>query len=107
MKMQRLLRRVVPSGARLTYHPVFKIAAGVGDIIPPLLFREFRRLPPNHLRIRVGVENRLFANQLDFHTRPIDFWLYTATHGYWNMQSTVLEIGVGVGRYAQTLSNYN
>ena len=64
-------------------------------------------LPPNYLRIRVGVGNRLFANQIIYLSGSRHFWLYTLTKGLWSSDSTIMDIGVGCGRFAQYLRDYD
>jgi hypothetical protein len=59
----KLARRLVPSTAMLSYNRVFKLVGNGLTRLPDLVFPEFRQLPPNHLRVRVGVGNRLFNNQ--------------------------------------------
>ena len=106
MRLDKALRRVVPSLSRLTYNGAFKLAVNGADILPRLLWREFRALPPNHLRIRVGVGNRLFNNQIEHLHGVRRWWIYALTHGYWNMNSTIVDIGCGCGRYALWLRDY-
>ena len=64
MSLNLMIRRVVPSTSKLTFNPLARRVLDAFDVIPNLLYREFRELPPNHLRIRVGVGNRIFANQV-------------------------------------------
>jgi len=77
------------------------------DVVPRLVFPEFRALPPNHLRIRIGVGNRLFNNQSDFLVHARDFWMFVFAEGIATMHSDVLDIGVGCGRWAHWLRDYN
>jgi SAM-dependent methyltransferase len=93
-------RRFVPSISRLTYVPVVKWFLDLFDIIPRLLFREFRGLPPNHLRCRVGVGNRLFFNQALYLMRGERHWLYWMSQGWCGLDSDIVELGVGCGRRA-------
>jgi SAM-dependent methyltransferase len=94
------IRHVVPSISRLTYVPPVKFLLNLLDIVPRLVFREFRRLPPNHLRCRVGVSNRLFANQALHLTRGVSGWMYWFAMGWCDLDSDIIELGVGCGREA-------
>ncbi len=106
MGFDKAIRRIVPSISRLTYNSAFKAAVNSADLLPRLFWREFRAIPPNHLRIRVGVGNRLFSNQIEHLHGVRQFWIYALAHGYWNMGSTILDIGSGCGRYALLLRDY-
>jgi SAM-dependent methyltransferase len=68
--------------------------------------REFRGLPPNHLRIRVGVGNRLFFNAAQFRAMPINFWLDAFAEGHATMSSRILDLGCGCGRFAMPLRDF-
>lgn len=68
------IRRFVPSVAKLTYNPLFGALLSVTDIVPGKVLRECGKLPRNRMRARVGVGNRIFANQvptLRSPTRPL------------------------------------
>jgi len=98
MGVNGLVRRLVPSISRLTYNPAVKAFLGLFDILPKLLFRELRDLPPNYMRVRIGVENRVFANHLVYLERGKDLWLYAFAEGMCGLDSTIVEIGCGCGR---------
>jgi len=106
MNMERTLRRVIPSASRLTYNPVFKAIVDSFDLLPKLVYQEFSRIPPNHMRIRIGVGNRIFANQVIFVAGPKDFWMHAFHSGWCRLDSTVMDIGCGCGRYAHPLRDY-
>jgi SAM-dependent methyltransferase len=53
--IDRALRKLFPSTSKLTFNPLFRAAVNAFDVVPRLVFPEFRALPPNHLRIRIGV----------------------------------------------------
>lgn len=106
MKLDRAVRRLLPSASRLTYNPIFKLVVDSFDLIPKLLYEELSTIPPNHMRIRVGVGNRIFANQVIYLTGPKDFWMHAFHAGLCRLDSTIVDIGCGCGRYAQPLRDY-
>src|SRR5260370_19844223 len=106
MKLDRAIRRVIPSASRLTYNPIFKAVVDSFDLLPKLVYEELSRIPPNHMRIRVGVGNRIFANQVIFVTGPIDFCMHAFHSGLCRMDSTLVDIGWGCGRYTHPLPGY-
>lgn len=103
----RMMRRLFPSTARLSFNPLFKAAVDCFDLLPRLAFPELTaRLPPNHLRIRVGVGNRFFANYLNFVVAPTVFWMHAFHAGLCRLNSTIVDIGCGCGRSALVLRDY-
>jgi SAM-dependent methyltransferase len=106
MKIEKVLRRLMPATARLTYNPIFKVLVDSLDVIPKRMYKELSRIPPNHMRIRVGVGNRIFANQVIYVTGSKDFWMHAFHAGLCRLDSTILDIGCGCGRYAHPLRDY-
>ncbi|HEX2192958.1 MAG TPA: class I SAM-dependent methyltransferase [Acidimicrobiales bacterium] len=104
--LERTLRRMVPSVARLTYNPAVKSLLAAADVLPRVWFKEFRDLPPNHLRVRVGVHNRLFANQVVYLRRGISFWLWAFGEQLCALDSDIVEIGCGCGRRPHHLRDF-
>jgi SAM-dependent methyltransferase len=107
LSLDRALRKLFPSTSKLTFNPLFRSAVNAADLIPRLIFPEFRTLPPNHLRIRVGVGNRILNNQSHFLVHARDFWMFVFSEGIANLHSNILDIGVGCGRWAHWLRDYN
>lgn len=104
--LEKTLRKFVPSVAALTYQPWFKIASRAFDVLPAMMFRELRGLPPNYMRIRIGAGNRLFSNQIMYLNGAKNFWYYMFAHGVVDTTSTVVDIGCGCGRYAHHMRDY-
>jgi SAM-dependent methyltransferase len=102
-----VIRKIFPSTSKLTFNPLFKATVNAFDVLPRLVFPEFRDLPPNHLRIRIGVGNRILNNQVHYLTHARDFWMFVFTEGLANANSTVVDIGSGCGRWAHWLRDYN
>jgi len=99
----KLARRIVPSTATLSYNPLFRIVGNSLASLPNLVYPEFRDLPPNHLRVRVGVGNQLFNNQVYHKTIATNLWFEWLANNYCSATSRIVEIGCGCGRIAQHL----
>jgi SAM-dependent methyltransferase len=105
--LDHALRRVFPSTSRLTFNPMFRWTVNTFDAIPRLVFPEFRGLPPNHLRIRSGVGNRILNNQTHFLVHARDFWMFVFSEHVIGMNADIVDIGVGCGRWLHWLRDYN
>jgi SAM-dependent methyltransferase len=92
--------------SRLTFNPAVRTLLNSADLVPNLLFRDYRRLPPNHLRVRVGVGNEVFNNQPRYFA-TFRFWLFAFHEGWCKLDSTIVDIGVGCGRYAHILRDFD
>lgn len=103
----RALRRRVPSISRLTYHWPIKLLLNAVDLPARLWFPEFRKIPPNHMRVRVGVGWRLFNNHPHFSRASESFWFYVLSQGLFRFSDTVIDLGVGCGRYAHHVRDYS
>jgi SAM-dependent methyltransferase len=106
MKFDRVLRKIIPSVARLTYNPIFKFLVDGVDVLPRHVYDEFSNIPPNHMRIRVGVANRIFTNHVFHLNEAKDFWFYALHSGLCRLDSRLVDIGCGCGRFAQHLRDY-
>ena len=106
MILDRYIRKVFPSLSKLTYSKPFQWMVNIGDLPVRLWFKEFRNFPPNHMRIRIGVGNNLLANHIKYLNTAKDFWLHSALNGFWNLKSTIIDVGCGSGRYAHHLRDY-
>jgi SAM-dependent methyltransferase len=82
---------------------LFKVFGNLAANILGFPYQEFRKLPPNHLRVRVGVGNKVINNH-DYHLRVgREYWFEWLSQGYCHSESNVSEIGCGCGRIAQHL----
>lgn len=104
--LEKYTRKVFPSASRLTYNPLFKTIVDTADVGTRVFFSQFRPLPPNHLRIRVGVGNRIFFNQSFFVWAALPWWLYALNAGWCRLDATIVDIGCGCGRWAMHLRNF-
>ena len=101
-----MIRRWIPSSATLSYNPLFKLVGYGSDVFWNLIFKEFRQLPPNHLRVRVGVGNQMFRNQHLCLRSGTNYWLNAFADQICRFDSNIVEIGCGYGRKAYHLLNY-
>jgi SAM-dependent methyltransferase len=99
-----LVRRICPSNSLLSYNPVFRTAGNAISNILGAPFPQFRGLPPNHLRVRVGVGTLLINNQAHYLEIGSGFWLECFAKGYVNAAADIVEIGCGCGRIATHLN---
>ena len=103
----RAICKLFPPTSRLAFNPLFKATANAFVVVPRLICLEFRDLPPNHLRIRIGVGNRVLNNQVHFLVHARNFWMFVFTERLANAGSTIVDIGSGCGRWAHWLRDYN
>jgi SAM-dependent methyltransferase len=103
ISIEKLIRAFIPSSANLSYNPVFGVLGDAISAFPSLLYPEFRGLPPNHLRVRVGVGNKLLFNQAYHLQVGAGFWQNWLSSCYVKASSDILEIGCGCGRIAHHL----
>jgi ubiquinone/menaquinone biosynthesis C-methylase UbiE len=104
--VERFARRLVPSTSVLSHNVLFKALVDTTDLLPRAIWKEFRKLPPNHLRIRVGVGNRFFTNQTFYLGLAESFWLHQMSRGAVSPKSTIVDIGCGCGRFAHHLRDF-
>ncbi|GMU55147.1 MAG: hypothetical protein AMXMBFR33_42930 [Candidatus Xenobia bacterium] len=105
-RFDRLIRRIVPSTVVLSRNPLIQFLGWANDLWLRLLYPEMRALPPNHLRMRVGVGNRIFFNQILCLRSGYNFWLFAFAKGFCRLDSSIVEIGCGYGRKPEHLKNF-
>ena len=99
----RHVRRFVPSVAAASRNRLMMLPLNTLDFLASRPFRELRALPANHLRLRIGTDQRIVFGHVDHITRSYGFWLQMAAARLVQPGSTVLDIGCGCGRTAQVL----
>lgn len=102
----RFIRRFIPSVPPLTYNRAIKAFLNGLDLPFGLVFPEFRTLPPNHLRVRIGVGWRLANNQPYHLAHAQNFWFFALAKGLIRPDSDILDIGIGCGRFALHLRDF-
>lgn len=70
-------------------------------------WRELRALPPNRMRLRVGVQNRLLFNGFGFRTTAVHFWMTLLGRRHARLDSRIIDLGSGCGRFAMPLRDLN
>jgi SAM-dependent methyltransferase len=102
-RFDRAMRKLVPSVGKISYNPVINIVGDAVAFALSLPFPELRDLPPNHLRIRIGVGNRVLTNHVHFVEMGNGIWLDFISKQYCSSTSDVVELGCGCGRIARPL----
>jgi SAM-dependent methyltransferase len=105
-KLDGLFRRLVPSLASLSRRRWLMAPIDLLDRLLSLPFPELRAMPPARLRLRVGVGNRIIANQATALGVSARFWLHYVARGVVRWDSDVVDIGCGWGRVPLMLAQY-
>ena len=103
MRLDYAIRRCAPSVAKISYAPILGLALDAIASALALPFRELRDIPPNHLRIRIGVGNRVIANHVHFLEMGSGVWMDFLSRQYCTFNSDIVELGCGCGRIARPL----
>jgi SAM-dependent methyltransferase len=80
------------------------------DQLTRLPYRELRHLPPNRLRIRIGVGNRILFNGVQFRlfaVIAVNYWMAAFEKNLVTATSNILDLGCGCGRFALVLRDFD
>jgi SAM-dependent methyltransferase len=102
-RFDRTVRKLIPSVGKVSYNPLVKMVGNAIASALSLPFPELKELPPNHLRIRIGVGNRILANHVHFLEMGSGAWLDFLARQLCTASSDVVELGCGCGRIARPL----
>lgn len=105
MKINRILRSVVPSVPVLARTPIAPMV-DIADYFIKKRHPEWARLPPASLRMRIGIGNRILRNHRHFVESGQAIVSELSAKGYLNPSSRVLELGCGCGRNAIAISRF-
>lgn len=94
-------RKFVPSVAKVSYNPLFRMAGGAVARMLVRPFSELRDLPFNHLCTHIGSGNRVFNGRVNFIQAGNQSWLTSLSRNYCASDSDVVELGCGCGRVAR------
>jgi SAM-dependent methyltransferase len=97
----------VPSLPPLTRNRAVMWPLDAADRVINWPWRELRGLPPNRMRLRVGVQNRVLCNGFAFRTTGVAFWMGVLARGHARLDARVLDLGSGCGRFALPLRDHN
>jgi SAM-dependent methyltransferase len=97
------IRRFLPAAPALSRVRALMFPLDLIDRLLCMPYQEFRALPPNRLRIRAGGGNRLLFNAAQFRNFPIAFWLDALERGLVRLDSSIVDLGCGCGRFALTV----
>lgn len=100
------IRRFLPSMARLSHLRAVTAPLEALDGLVTAIYGDLRGLPPNRLRLRVGVENRILLNHVHHLMLPVPLWIDAFARGLVTLESTILDLGCGCGRYARVLRDH-
>lgn len=102
----RTIRRLIPAVPALSRVKLLMWPLDALDRVLNLPYRELRGLPPNHMRIRIGVGNRLLFNAAQYRLLPINFWLDALAERHVSLSSNIVDLGCGCGRFAMALRDF-
>ncbi len=100
---ERIARRFVPSTVLLSRNRLLMRALDLVDAPLTRAVPRYRGLPPNHMRVRIGVGNRLLFNHSVFLRHGVGVVRFLSENGLGNDRSAVVDLGCGCGRLAIAL----
>ncbi len=106
-RLEALVRRLIPSIPVITHNRILMAPLDLLDRVISWPFGVGSSLPPNRLRVRVGVGNRILFNQMQHKSLSINFWLNAFASGRIGLESSILDLGCGCGRFASTLRDFS
>jgi SAM-dependent methyltransferase len=106
-RFDAILRRLVPAVPALSHKRLLMGPLDLLDRVISVPFGDAATLPPNRLRIRVGVGNRVLFNQMLHRLMPVNFWLSAFASGLVRLDARIADLGSGCGRYAATLRDFD
>jgi len=107
-RVDRLVRSWVPSTAVLSRTAVFRLVSSICDAPMRLGWRPHTRrpIPPLRYIVRTGVGNRILLPHFQYLTLGANQWLCFLARGWARLDSTIVDLGCGVGKSAVTLRDY-
>ncbi|MGM0440297.1 MAG: hypothetical protein ACQEP8_04185 [Chlamydiota bacterium] len=105
--LDKFIRKYVPAIPVASRNPMFTTPLAAADKFFSLFFRELKNLPPNKFRIRIGVSNRIFNNHIGYKYSAVNYWMRALNEKAVSMNSNILDIGCGCGRFATVLKDFS
>ncbi len=103
-RIDAAVRRVAPSVPVLSRSRLLMAPLDAMDWLVSRALGVAGEMPPNRFRVRVGAGNRLLFNQVQHREMGVGFWLNRISEGSVRLDSRILDIGCGCGRYASVLA---
>jgi SAM-dependent methyltransferase len=100
--LNRRLRRWIPSTALLSRGWPFRVISWLPDLFARAVLGLLTRqpLPPLPLMVRTGVGNSILFPHYYYLTASAPIWMYFFANRYAGLDSTIVDIGSGVGKSA-------
>ena len=108
-KLDRVLRKLVPSTALLSRSAPGAVALTATDLLTRPMLRVFNRrtVPPLRYIVRTGVANSIFFPQDYYLTSSYGTWMYFFATGVAKLDSRIVDIGSGIGKGAVALRDFH